>query len=246
MTVYEDNYRVDSREVDPWYTCRPSGVLGILQEAATGAACALHVSRDEMLDKYGLFWRLARIWYRLDRPLKWDETVHVRTWHRGGRGAATYRDFDLFVNDQPVGEAVSLWVLADGQTHRLGRASRVEEFKGTDGGTLCKSMLLGKLHLPEQMEPVDRRVFHYSDMDVNGHVNNVRYADFICDALRMEHLGAERFVSSMQVGYLAECQPGEEILLSAGNQEETYYIHGADEMGKSRFDGAVTLGKTKA
>ncbi|MEQ2455314.1 acyl-[acyl-carrier-protein] thioesterase [Flavonifractor hominis] len=246
MTFYEDTYRVDSRDVDPWYHCRPSGVLGILQEAATQAACALHVSRDEMLDKYGLFWMLARIWYRLDRPLRWNEQVCVRTWHRGGRGAASYRDFDLFVDGQPVGEAVSLWVLADGQTHRLGRASKVEEFRDTDGGELCKTMLLSKLHLPNEMKPVDKRVFHYSDMDVNGHVNNVRYADFICDALRMEHLGAERFVSSLQVGYLAECQPGEQILLSAGTQGESQYIHGADEAGKSRFDGAVILGTTKA
>ena len=27
MTVYEREYRVDSRETDPWYNCRPSGVL---------------------------------------------------------------------------------------------------------------------------------------------------------------------------------------------------------------------------
>ena len=86
MTVYEREYRVDSRETDPWYNCRPSGVLGFLQEAATAAACALHASRDEMLDKYNAFWMLARVWYRLDEPLKWGERLRIRTWHRGGRG----------------------------------------------------------------------------------------------------------------------------------------------------------------
>lgn len=243
MTVYEDTYLVDSRDADPWYHCRPSGVLGILQEAATQAACQLHVSRDEMLEKYGLFWMLARMWYRLDRPLMWDERVTVRTWHRGGRGASSYRDFDLFVDGEQVGEAVSLWVLADAVTHKLGRASLLEEFKGTDGGELCKSMQLSKLHLPEDMAPAGERSFHYSDTDVNGHVNNVRYADYICDALRMEELGPERFVSSLQVGYLAECRPGETIGLSAGQRDGIWYVHGADGAGKSRFDGAVELGR---
>ena len=38
--------------MDPWYHCRPSGLLGILQEAAVAAACELHASREEMMDKY--------------------------------------------------------------------------------------------------------------------------------------------------------------------------------------------------
>lgn len=71
MVVYECEYMVDSRDIDPWYHCRPSGLMGMLQEAATQAACALHVSRDEMLERYNSFWMLARLWYRLDVPLSW-------------------------------------------------------------------------------------------------------------------------------------------------------------------------------
>ena len=226
MTVYEREYRVDSRETDPWYNCRPSGVLGFLQEAATAAACALHASRDEMLDKYNAFWMLARVWYRLDEPLKWGERLRIRTWHRGGRGASSYRDFDLFVNDAPVGEAVSLWVLANAQTHKLVRMAGIEEFQGTDGGALCKTRLLNKVRMPP---------------DVNGHVNNVRYADIVCDALHLERMGAERFVSSLQVGYQAECRVGETVDLTTGSDGGAQYVHGADGAGKTRFDAMLTL-----
>ena len=169
MVVYECEYTVDSRDIDPWYHCRPSGLMGMLQEAATQAACALHVSRDEMLERYNSFWMLARLWYRLDVPLSWGDTVHIRTWHRGGRGASTYRDFDLFVNGQPVGEAVSTWVLADAATHKLARMGRITEFQGTDGGPLCKERTLSRVRLPETMEHADSRAMHYSDTDVNGH-----------------------------------------------------------------------------
>ena len=162
MVVYECEYMVDSRDIDPWYHCRPSGLMGMLQEAATQAACALHVSRDEMLERYNSFWMLARLWYRLDVPLSWGDTVHIRTWHRGGRGASTYRDFDLFVNGQPVGEAVSTWVLADAATHRLARMSRITEFQDTDGGPLCKERTLSRVRLPETMEHADSRAMHYN------------------------------------------------------------------------------------
>ena len=238
---YEKDYVVDSRDIDPWYHCRPSGLTGMLQEAATQAACALHVSRDETMAKYHCFWMLARMWYRLDRPLSWGDRVTIRTWHRGAKGASTYRDFDLYVDGRPVGEAVSTWVLADADTHRLFRMSRVEEFQGTDGGALCKTKTLSGLHLPADMALADSRALHYSDTDVNGHVNNVRYVDFICDALHMENLGPERYVSSLQVGYLAECRAGETIELCAGQEDGIWYVHGADPAGKSRFDGAVEL-----
>ena len=88
-----------------------------------------------------------------------------------------------------MGEAVSAWVLADADTHQLFRLSGVEEFQGTDGGALCKDRTLSGLRMPADMELAERRAIHYSDTDVNGHVNNVRYADFICDALHMERLG---------------------------------------------------------
>lgn len=238
---FEGGYPIDSRDVDPWNHCKPSGLMGILQEAAVAAACELHASRPEMMEKYNLFWMLARMWYRLDRPLKWNETLSIRTWHRGGSGASSYRDFDLFVDGKPVGEAVSVWVLADADTHRLARMSKIEEFQGTDGGELCKNKSLSRFKLPQEMAAADHRAMHYSDTDINGHVNNVRYADFICDAIRMDQLGQDFYVSALQVDYLAECMAGETITLFTGEQDGLRYVRGADTAGKSRFEGAVTL-----
>ncbi|WP_302496008.1 acyl-[acyl-carrier-protein] thioesterase [uncultured Flavonifractor sp.] len=238
---FERGYPIDSRDVDPWNHCKPSGLMGILQEAAVAAACELHASRPEMMEKYNLFWMLARMWYRLDRPLKWNETLSIRTWHRGGSGASSYRDFDLFVDGKPVGEAVSVWVLADADTHRLARMSKIEEFQGTDGGELCKDKSLSRFKLPQEMAAADHRAMHYSDTDINGHVNNVRYADFICDAIRMDQLGQDFYVSALQVDYLAECMAGETITLFTGEQDGLRYVRGADAAGKSRFEGAVTL-----
>ena len=238
---FEGGYPIDSRDVDPWNHCKPSGLMGILQEAAVAAACELHASRPEMMEKYNLFWMLARRWYRLDRPLKWNETLSIRTWHRGGSGASSYRDFDLFVDGKTVGEAVSVWVLADADTHRLARMSKIEEFQGTDGGELCKDKSLSRFKLPQEMAAADHRAMHYSDTDINGHVNNVRYADFICDAIRMDQLGQDFYVSALQVDYLADCMAGETITLFTGEQDGLRDVRGADAAGKSRFEGAVTL-----
>lgn len=240
---YEKNYTIGTRDIDPFNCCRPSALLGILQEAATDAAMMLKVTREDIIPKYNAFWMLARIWFRLDRPLRWNECVTVKTWHRGGKGAAMYRDFDLSVNGRSVGEAVSTWVLADVDTHKLFRIANISEFEGTDGGELCKDKVLNKLRLPNSLPTREHRTLYYSDTDINGHVNNSKYADFACDALHMERLGETRFISSLQLGYLAECRPGDVLEFLVGEEEGTYYVRGIDKEDKPRFEGAVTLGE---
>lgn len=238
---FEDTYTVDSRDTDLFGQCRPSALLGFLQEAAIQAAGELGVSREEMVRQYHAFWMLSRIRYTLVRPLRCGERVGVKTWHRGGKAAVMYRDFDLYIGNEHVGEAISIWVLADLDNHKLLRLSEISQFEGTDGGALCRTEQLRKPRLPEDMVLSEVRRMHYSDTDINGHVNNGKYADFACDALALERLGTERFVSSLQLGYLAECLPGEELSLYTGQKEGEYFALGRGEEGKERFQAILTL-----
>ena len=62
---------IDSRDVDGRSHCRPSALLGYLQEAATVAGESQGFGRERLMERHGAFWMLARVWYRLDRPLVW-------------------------------------------------------------------------------------------------------------------------------------------------------------------------------
>ncbi|MCI8869120.1 MAG: acyl-ACP thioesterase [Lawsonibacter sp.] len=242
---YEYKTGVDSRDADGQGRCRPSALLGHLQEAATLAAQDGGFGRERLMEEYRAFWMLARMWFRLERPLRWGEELTVRTWHRGGAGAAMYRDFDLLADGRPAGEAVSLWVLADADSHRLLRLDSVPLLAGTDGGERRKGKKLFKLRAPEELEPVGRRRMRYSDTDMNGHVNNTRYADFACDAIGMEDLSEGRFVQEMQLGYLAECRVKEELVLLAGQEGQGVYVQGRDEGGRPRFEVRLIFGSAQ-
>lgn len=238
---YEMTCHVGAADAGIYTQCRPSGVLNLLQEAATEAACAFHASGPEMLEKYNALWMVTRMWYRLDRPLLWNQQVTVRTWHRADRGAMLYRDFDLFVDGEPVGEAVSAWVLADADDRRLIKMSTIEDVMRTGGGELCKQRKLTKVRMPETMTLAEERRFHYSDIDCNGHVNNVRYADLAADAVGLERVLADHFVSSLQIGYLKECMAGESLQVYVGGDAEERFVHGIGPGGESRFDAILTL-----
>lgn len=234
---------INTRDVDGTNSCRPSALLGCLQEAATVAGEKHGFGRDRLMERHGAFWMLARVWYRLDRPLKWGEELTIHTWHRGGRGASMYRDFDLFVDGKPVGEAVSVWVLVRMADRKLMRIHQVPELEGTGGGERNKDILLTKVRMDGPMELGERRLMHYSDTDINGHVNNTRYADFACDAIRADRLGADEYVCQLQIGYTAECRPGEVLDIMVGREGDKHLVHGVDQQGKARFDAMVMVGK---
>ena len=240
--IHEASFRVGARDTDLFGLCRPSAMMDFLQETATSAAVALHVSREEMLHGHGVFWMLARIWYHLDVPVYWNEELTVQTWHRGSNhGVSMYRDFDIIRDGIRIGEGVSLWVLADAETRKLRRVSELSEFVNTSGGDRCKSHMLPKLRIPIGLNKAGERQLWYSDCDVNGHVNNVHYADYACDAVHLEQEGSGHFISEVQIGYLKECRAGERLLLSAGRQGDTFYVQGDGAGGKARFDAALTI-----
>ena len=108
---------------------------------------------------------------------------------------------------------------------------------------LCKTRTLNKLRAPKDLKLLERRKMHYSDTDVNGHVNNTRYADFACDAVELDRLPENQFLTEMQIGYLAECRPGDLLTLQVGEQGEGRYVRGIDAGGNSRFEAALFFGE---
>lgn len=240
-TFYEGQFRVDSRDVDLFNQCRPSAVLGILQEAATRAALALGASGPEVLAKYNCLWMVTRSWVELDAPLRWNDLVDVKTWHRGGSGASTYRDFDLARDGKPIGQGTTIWVMVDADSRKLFRIRDLAEFQGTDGGELCKSVKLHRIPMPKEFDHRTRRDLRYSDTDINGHVNNIHYADFACDSLHLEELGRGKFVRSLQIGYVNECRAGETIWVDTAARGEELLARGAGEDGVERFEFSLTL-----
>lgn len=242
-TFYETELRVDSRDVDLFNHCRPSALLGILQEAATQAALPLGVAGPELLKNYNCLWMVTRTWAELDAPLHWNDTVKVKTWHRGASGVSTYRDFDLFRDGRPVGQGVMQWVMVDADSRKLFRMKDLAEFQGTDGGELNKSVKLRRAPMPDAFDQRVLRDLRYSDTDINGHVNNIHYADYACDSLHLERMDPGRFVRCLQIDYVSECRAGEKLWVDTAIRGDQWFARGEGEDGGKRFEFSMTLGE---
>lgn len=238
---FEKTYSIAAGDVDCFDCCRASALLTYLQDAAGQAAMAFGASNYQMIEKYRHCWMVVRTHYNLDLPLHMGDALTLKTWHRGGSKPLMYRDFDLSVNGRSAGQALSIWVLVNVADRSISRADRFPEFAGTDGGALIRDTKCPKVKLPTELRFVEERRLHYSDTDPNGHVNNTRYADFLCDAAGLLDAPAGSYVRELYLSYTKECRAGEVLTLLSAREGERRFVLGQDEAGEARFHGYVAL-----
>lgn len=232
---YQRSFPITSSEVDVHGDCRPAALLSFFQDLATDHAAALHMDRDYLMADYHAIWMLVRVWYRLSRPLRMGEEVTIRTWHRGAGGLIVYRDFDLYVDGVPVGEAVSAWVVADVESRKMLRPGSVQNIAMSPVPDTVKDKQLRLIRAPKDRRFIYTKTIRFSDLDINGHMNNTKYADVMLDALTPEEL-KDRFIAELQLNYSRECLAGEAMDIARVMGEDSCYIDGCSADGTRRFE----------
>ena len=78
----------------------------------------------------------------------------------------------------------------------------------------------------------------YSDIDINGHMNSIRYLDHILDALPIEFLNSHD-ITDITVAYMQEGSATEELSYGIKELEPNHYIAQVTKengVAASRFD----------
>ena len=243
--ILKREYPLTAADIDNHRLCRLSALLNYMQNMATEHALILELGGDAMQEEHGAFWMMVRLHLELRRPIFFDDaTLRIHTWHRGvTKGASVYRDFDLFIGEDHVGEAVISWVLADIQGRKIIKPGSIPALLDTQKPEQVKDIIPARIKMPEKLTQAMSRKVYYSDTDINGHMNNTKYADVACDAIQF-HKCRGQFISEVQINYLCECFPGEELLILKGEEAGLHYVRGTDGDGKNRFEVRIRLSET--
>ena len=232
--TFRRDYPLTYTHIDCRGTARPGALCELMQDTATAHAEALGISAPEI----GALWVLSRLRAHFDRPFHADEVLTLTTWCAGLKGATWLRGFQFYIGDEPVGEALSAWVVIDPVSRHLLRPSAVPasaHYPVFVPGTLVPP---GKLRLPAG-ELHHTHTVRYSDLDVNRHLNNAKIVDLITDALDLQARPG-LFVQSLQVNYTAESVAGDELALYVGEAEGVYSVRGVGA-DSERFEAAAVF-----
>jgi acyl-ACP thioesterase len=160
----------------------------------------------------GQVWILSRISVLVDRRPNYCETITVRSWPRGGEKLFAIRDYDIRDKDDiSIISARSAWIILDMEKRRpLRPQSVMDNLPQNEGLNAFPPESGGAAGLVERenLQKTAERKALYTDVDYNGHVNNVRYIQWIEDTLDpqlLENANKMRF----DINYLNEIRGGE-------------------------------------
>ncbi len=197
----------------------------------------------ETLYGEGLVFLLVKSNLRVARMPECSETVRVGTAAVAVKGPRFIREF--VVEDSGGGRlmaAWSLWVLADTASHKILRPGAYPHAFPFEEPRLAEEV--GDIAIVRPgagagAETVSLAV-RYSHLDVNHHVNNSMYADFVCDALPYGALLAGG-IKTLALEFRHEARHGDVIdITRAALGGGRYYVGGACG-AKACFEAFVEL-----
>ena len=206
--IYTQTFHLNDTHVDCFGRLKPSVLLQFIQEVASVHGSALGADY-ETLAKKNLFWAILRTRVQITRLPVSGETIRLETWPMPTTRVAYPRS--IIAYDASGGEifrAITLWVMMDKTSRSLviPAKSGITVQGRLEGGELA---VPGSL-IPRPMERDDSRKVRFSDLDINGHMNNTRYFDWIYDLLPSS-FHESRAVKEFTICYLAEAREGQTL-----------------------------------
>jgi acyl-ACP thioesterase len=216
QVVWTQSYAVNSIVANAQKRLGLVGLLNILQDVAWAHADHLGHGYEATMEA-GALWILSRQSLVMTAWPNWGEQLLVRTWVRPIKGPLIHRDYEMLVGDRKVGEGVASWLTLDVNTRRPIRptvAAASLDFRSEGALAITPE----KIAVRQDLAETARFSVRNSDQDVNRHVNNTRYAQWILDSTPLEAQRTWR-VARYEVNFLAEVQVGDAVAIEAAAVE---------------------------
>ena len=213
---------------------KPAAFMDMAQELAMWAAGGLGFGYDT-LHVHHVAWVLSRMHIHFEQLPCWREDVRLYTWHKGADGLFYLRDFIMKDKDgNPCITCTSSWVVISEITRHFVRPEELQHLLEMGDPDHAIAQPAPKLPLPRDVEPelVGEHTVSYSDLDLVGHTNNVRYVVWAMDCLPLEV--AEGALKDLYIVFNKETTFGEKVALYRLKEGNAWYVEGRVE-GKTCF-----------
>ena len=223
--IWHEPFTVRAYEMDASGCAGPAMLCDYLQEAAGNHA--RHLGFDiATLQQHGHTWMLSRLRVRLLRQPAWRETVTIQTWPAGVRGRLiALREF--IARDAGGAEllrASSEWLYVNLASRRICRVP--ENLAPFVPQNQPPALLPDDTRLPELTCPAWSATLpvRRSDLDLNHHVNNARYVEWLFEPFPAKAVSGRR-LTELEILYRQGAEHGDTVLTQAAPAETGAILH---------------------
>lgn len=240
MTIgYEQTYQLRTGDFDRYAHLLPSSILDVFQDVAGVNAEQVPGMTWKELSDAGLFWVVTRIKYEVVETPALHEQVIARTWPLAPTRLGFQRDYTMRKLDGSLlVKCSSDWILMDYKTRSF--ASARDFYNGPDDFSEEK-VFDKKLRKIKTFEPEDEGTqfdVSFVDIDINGHVNNSKYPNFVLNAL---NLAEGETIKTFQIDYRHELRPGDKVTIHSKKERNIITSLGMNPEGDCMFETQIEL-----
>lgn len=183
---------------------------GFMLQAATRHAEERGFGYSCMVSKQRV-WVLTRMNIQLMEYPTNDTTIKLHTWVSDVNKLFTERCFAFEEADgNYFGYARSLWASIDIETRRPTNVLELDGLTNFKSDKECPIDVAGKLPLPKDGDIAMSFDVKYSDIDINKHLNSMKYIEHFVDIFPLE-LYQEKEIKRFEINYIAEGHYGANI-----------------------------------
>lgn len=213
--TWSENYTIASYFVNLRGRAGLYAVLNFIQDVGWMHARQMKVSLDP-----SQAWVFTRQSLSMTAWPKWNDTITIKTWIRPPTSDLFFfRDYEISIGDKIIGECTSTFSVIDMNTRKMVALDHKKL------GAVYRddySRQESPEKIPWQAESTEVAQFQVrnSDLDMNNHVNNTKYAQWILDAIPLEVLKGDVQLKKYEVNFLAETKSGDVVSLHKTNNSE--------------------------
>lgn len=216
--MLERKIYVGSNDVDSNFDLKMSSFFKMMQDIAVEHSEMLGVGHHQTIDK-GVIWIINRFQVQVNEMPKYRQNVILKTYPGKTNKFIFPRHFILLdENNNVLIRASSTWLVLSKDTRRI----VMSPFENND---LPYEVDEGELPMPGKIEAsdtyfIENRKVRYNDIDLNGHLNNTKYIDYIFD-LHNSSFYSKYVVKDLLINYNHEIKDGDvvELYSNGGNPE---------------------------
>ncbi|MDP4289790.1 MAG: thioesterase [Bacteroidota bacterium] len=239
--TWKEHYKLHTFDVDLTNRVKISSIFNFMQESASNSANSLGFGYDQLIEEQ-LFWVLSRAKIEfLSIPSLGDEIL-IETWPRGIDKLFALRDFLIYDGKNSlIAKATTSWLMIDHKTKRpLRTDSMLQKIPQFETKNAIEE-ICGKIVPCPNTELIHEARVNYVDIDINQHLNNVKYIEYILNCFPIDNYKSRR-INRLQVNFLCESKYNDTLRLFKGNINEEkgdYYIEGINQNEQKVFQASI-------
>ena len=170
-------------------------------------------------------WVLSRLAIEMDEMPQQYARFNVETWVESAMRFFTNRNFRVAENNRVLGYGRSIWAMIDTESRQP------TDIFDIDNGSInnwieankeCPIQKGGRVKMGAGAKLVRTIDTYYNDVDINGHINSVKYIEHVLDLWPIDWYANHR-LHRLEIAYVAEAHAGDQLAFYQEQEAEAAY-----------------------